>query len=164
MVVPAAEASLNECQEKNPKSQAAFPLHTQICFLLRPSLVKWFPVTNCSNCQTQTLHFCSFLPACLQAPWAALHWGEAQLARPHRWTHNCPPRSTSILQHPRTQHWHPRTTLCLLTRASLHTSGLRRQNFPFHDFEGCGCLFGLTPHVSLSQIVRPFVQGVGSLL
>lgn len=79
---------------KKIKISSSFsPPHSNFCFLLHLCLVKWFPVTNCTNCQTQTLHFCSFLPPCLPCPAGSLGCsaGEAQLAQPHRWTQNCPP-------------------------------------------------------------------------
>lgn len=51
---------------KKIKISSSFsPPHSNFCFLLHLCLVKWFPVTNCTNCQTQTLHFCSFLSPCL---------------------------------------------------------------------------------------------------
>lgn len=96
----------------------------------------------------------SSLPPCLHAPWAALQ-GRLSLPSPtdgHRTAHHTPPpsSSTSALTTgiPERHSW-------LLPHVSLCTSGLRRQNFPFH---GCGCLFGLIPHFSVSPILRPFCK------
>lgn len=99
-------------KKKQTKISSSFsPPHSNFCLLLHLCLVKWFPVTNCGNCQTQTLHFCSFLPPSLPARSLGCPAGEAQPAQPHRWTQNCPPHSTTILQHLSTHHWDPRTTL-----------------------------------------------------
>lgn len=142
--------------KKNKISSSFSPLHSNICFLLRPSSVKWFPVTNCSNCQTQTLHICSFLPACLGC--SAPGRGSACPA---------PQMDTELHHHPPAPQDSPLASQnnTLSTHSGFITYfRLEKAKLSIHGFEGCGCLFGLTPHVSVSQILRPFVQGVGSLL
>lgn len=137
-------------------SSSPFPTPSNFCFRLHPSLLKWFPVTNRSNCQNQTLR-----PGTPQAetasslPAVTLNWpGPTDLCGHHR----SPPPSSGASrlssgfpgQHP----WYSRFIVYFR---------LGKTN-PLHFIAFIGCLLGLISHFSVSPILRPFAHGVGSLL
>lgn len=149
-------------------SSSPFPTCSNFCFLLHPSLLKWFPVTNCSNCQNQTLRpgtpqaeAASSLPASTRhcaAPGRQLHSPSPQTSSA---AHRSPPPSSSASGpssgFPEHHPWYSHVLQHIL-------QAWEDENLPFYSSEGCGCLFVLISHFSISPILRPFVQGVGSLL